>query len=187
MKKYEIKGFYTAVLMSHISIAGCTVFRIDFFKKHGINAQVFLCAIALLAVIMALLIVADVLIFATNFKKLNRITKAFLIAMTLVLAILCPAKDGVMSVKDLVQGTETFSTQYYTAGAKPVLYKENVQVSPAVNKKQYRYIRENLPEINPLQSLNVGDWVKISAHTRPLSIQYYPNTMLASDVKYEEK
>lgn len=74
--------------------------------------------------------------------------------------VLCPAKDGVMSLKDLAQGTESLKSEYYTVGKKLYIYDETIgtDISPIINNVQRSYLLENQPEVNQQQILEVAGW-----------------------------
>lgn len=112
----------------------------------------------------------------------------FLLAITLpVLSIIMLVMTW-GCIKDCTTEPLAKATEYYTVGDKVViLYDIGEEIPVVLSARQKEYMKMNEPQMSEVKGMYVAENLMIYAHEEKLEVVYYPNTMLAKSVKYENK
>lgn len=91
-------------------------------------------------------------------------------------------------VKDLINGTEIFKTSYYQtfSNSKELLiyYPYGQGRTIYLTKSQLEYIY-NYNEIDKNRTLKVSDAMSVYAHTKAITVEFYPNSGIAKSIEIE--
>ena len=92
-------------------------------------------------------------------------------------------------VKDMINGTEIYKTSYYQIFSKSkellIYYPDGQDKTIYLTKLQLEYIDNNYNEIDKNRTMKVSDAMSVYAHTKAITIEFYPNSGIAKYIEIE--
>ena len=109
----------------------------------------------------------------------------------ILILICCFAMSGITVpfVKDSIKGTEIFQTSYYQTFLKSqkllIYYPDGQDRTIYLTKSQLECIHNSYNEIDKNRTLKVSDAMSVYAHTKAITIEFYPNSGIAKYIEIE--
>lgn len=107
-----------------------------------------------------------------------------------ILTLICCLVMSVITipfVKDSINGTEIFKTSYYQIFSKSkellIYYPDGQDRIIYLTKSQLGYIDNNCTEIDKNHTLKVSDAMSVYAHTKAITVEFYPNSGIAKSIE----
>ena len=185
--KQQNREFWLLQLSILILVLCClTTGHIPILFFHPVRGAQRLFAHSGLVLLIDLLTVLDLILFLKSFRKMTQ--KAAEIVILLMVLFMTSAVTilGIPYFADIVEGTETISTDFYRVGTKLVLFEEpdGEMLTLKLEKEPAQRLIEQKPETDPRKVLKISDNISILGFTKPLKVTYYPQTLLVESAEF---
>lgn len=118
-----------------------------------------------------------------NIKKISYKKSYLAIWLIILFLVVCHVFLGNSYMKDVLDGTETVSTDYFSFRKEKLhLYIEDEYMNLYLSESQYKYLVANESELDEDKILKLSDNIYINGHQNSLVVEYYPNSKTIANV-----